>query len=80
MVASANCDSNPRLAIIELGPMLNLAVSAEVNDNAKGAKDLEFDFRIGENGRAARELCCPGAEPRRWIPPLVTRFSVIAQV
>ena len=26
------------------------------------------------------ELCCPGAEPRRWIPPLVTRFSVIPRI
>ena len=26
------------------------------------------------------ELCCPGAKPRRWIPPLVTRFGVISRV
>ena len=26
------------------------------------------------------ELCCPGAKPRRWIPPLVTRFGVIPRV
>ena len=25
------------------------------------------------------ELCCPDAKPRRWIPPLVTRFSVISR-
>ena len=26
------------------------------------------------------ELCSPGAKPRRWAPPLVTRFGVIPRV
>ena len=26
------------------------------------------------------ELCCPGAKPRRWASPLVTRFNVILRV
>ena len=26
------------------------------------------------------ELCCPDAKPRRWTPPLVTRFDVIPRV
>ena len=26
------------------------------------------------------ELCCPGAKPRRWAPPLVTSFGVIPRV
>ena len=26
------------------------------------------------------ELCCPVAKPRRWAPPLVTRFGVIPRV
>ena len=26
------------------------------------------------------ELCCPGAKPRRWAPPFVLRFGVIAPI
>ena len=26
------------------------------------------------------ELCCPDAKPRRWAPPLVTRYGVITRV
>ena len=28
----------------------------------------------------AMSLCCPDAKPWRWIPPLVTRFGVIASI
>ena len=26
------------------------------------------------------DLCCPGAKPRRWAPPLITSFCVISRV
>ena len=26
------------------------------------------------------ELCCPGAKPRRWAPPPVTRFGMLPRV
>ena len=48
-------------------------------------------FRIRIPGRSNRtqihqrcdvslELCLPDAKPRRWAPPLVTRFDVILRV
>ena len=54
-----------------------------VKDFTIGAKGREFDSRANQikHGRqqlitVATFLRCPGAKPRRWTPPLVTRFSV----
>ena len=55
--------------------------------HALGAGDLEFEPRAGQistESPMARHrcdvfsgLCSPGAMPRNWAPPLVTRFGVI---
>ena len=43
-----------------------------------------FDSRAGIIGQCRQRLAiavtflrCPGAQPRNWAPPLVTRFGVI---
>ena len=58
--------------------------------HAIGAGGLEFKSRVGQIGTVSptarhrsddpSELCSPVAKPRRWAPPLVTRFGVIARV
>ena len=55
-----------------------------------GAGGLGFDSQadqIDTKSPTARhrcdvssELCCPDAKPRRWVPPLVTRFGIIRRV
>ena len=62
-------------------------VGIVVKDIAIGAEDGRFDSRAGQIGHsrqrlanAATFLCCPGAKPWQWIPPLVTRFGVISRV
>ena len=53
---------------------------------AIGAVGLGFDSRAGQIGTARHRcdvssgLCCPGAKPRKWAPPLVTRFGVLTRV
>ena len=54
--------------------------------HAIGAGDLKFDSRIGQINTVSptarhrcdgsSELCSPDTKPRRWAPPLVTRFGV----
>ena len=66
------------------------AVLPNSENNAIGTGGLGFESWAGQIGTvspAARhlfgvssELGCPGAKPRRWAPPLVTRFGVIPRV
>ena len=53
-------------------------------DIAIGAGGLGFDFRVGQLSTAALSttprLCRPGAQPRRYAPPLGTRLGVILRV
>ena len=52
-------------------------------NDAIGAGGLGFDYRADQIGtvspllRSFSKLCRPGATPRRWASPLVTRFGVI---
>ena len=64
-----------------------MLVSGVITDIAIGAEGLGFDSRadqIGTVSPTARhrsvissELCCSGAKPGRWAPPLITRFGVL---
>ena len=57
--------------------------------HALGAGDLEFEPRAGQISTVSpmvchrcdvsSGLCSPGAMPRHWAPPLVTRFGVMPQ-
>ena len=68
----------------------NLLVSLPVMTLLIDAEGLRFTYRVGQiehtvaNGsprlRRSSELCCPGAMPWRWTPPLVTRFGVTTRV
>ena len=31
-------------------------------------------------GDVSSELCCPGAKPRKWAPPIVSRLGLIQRV
>ena len=61
-----------------------------LNACAIGAGGLEFNARAGQIGTVSptarhrfdvsSELCSPGAKPRRWAPPFVTRLGIIPRV
>ena len=66
-------------------------VSSVVPHLAIGGRDRGFDsYRpvksdaVSSTARlrcnVSSELCCPGAKPRRWAPPLVVRFGEISSV
>ena len=57
-----------------------------VYDIVIGAESLEFDSRVCQIGHrrqrlatTATFLCCLGAKPPRWAPPLVTPFDIVQQ-
>ena len=61
-----------------------------LNAHAIGEDGLGFKSQVGQIGTVSptarhrcdvsSELCSEGAKPRRWIPPVVTRFDVITRV
>ena len=61
-------------------------IGVAVKDTANSAGGLGFDSRALKSNTVSStarhrcdvslELCCPGAMPGRWTPPLVTRFDV----
>ena len=63
-------------------------VDLVVKDIVVAARGLGFNFRPVKSGSDAvvhhcdvsSELCCPDGKPRRWAPPLVARFGVIARL
>ena len=64
-------------------PLLNHLVGVVVKDVAKGAGSLRINSRQVKSATvatAATFLCCPGAMPRRWDPPLHAHFGVITKV
>ena len=61
-------------------------VSSVGNDIAIGASGLGFLAWASQSGHSVTtaatllrtwELCCAGAKPRRWAPPLITRLVAI---
>ena len=68
----------------------NIGRLGQCQAHAVGAVGLVFDSRddqIGTMSPTARhrcdvssELCFPGAKPRRWAPPLLTRCGVILRM
>ena len=51
---------------------------------AMGAGGLGFDFGAGQMAHCCKRLatdatflCCPSAQPGKWVLPLLTRFGVI---
>ena len=68
----------------------NRPLAQLLNAQAIGVGGLGFDSRAGQIGsvlattrhrcNVSSELCCSGAQPPRWAPPLVTRFEVIPLV
>ena len=69
---------------------LNRPLAQLLSAHAIGAGDLRLALRVGQIGTmppTARhrcdvpsERCSQGAKPRRWAPPLVTRFGEIPRV
>ena len=61
-----------------------------VKDIASGAGSHGFDSRPGQIGTVlptachrcdvSSKMCCPDVKPRRWSPPLVTRFVITRRV
>ena len=74
----------PRFNFVFYAPRI---IGFLVKDIAFEAEGLEFDSRAGQIRQCCRvrcevyqELCCADAKPRRYAPPLVTRFGVISRV
>ena len=69
---------------------LNRHLAQLLSAHAIGAGDLRFELRVGQISTMSptarhrcdvpSELCSQGAKPRRWVPPLVTRFGEIPRV
>ena len=70
--------------------LLKRLLAQLLSAHAFGAGGLGFKSPVGQIGSASptarhrcdvsSELCSPGAKPRRWASPLVTRFGVLPRV
>ena len=72
-----SCFSKPFDYVYTIRPVSSVVKHIHID-----AGGLGFDSRAGQIGHSdvSSELCCPGAEPRRWSPALVTRFGVLPRV